>query len=433
MEALFRLMWQAFVKWLEEQPSADDINKQQIIDKVEKCRQSVKERKDIVQSFEELVQEMKALTSLLDVFKAEAKKKSKLFCFWEEYIRMVLLMLQFIKAERTGNWELHLSSTAAMIPHFYAMDRHNYARWLPVYIADMNNLKDEHPAVYDEFVAGNHSVSRSQQPFAQVWSDMALEQSINLDSKSKGGIIGISRKEDALERWFLTSHERASITRSLKEMCGFDNCERVGTHKEARSSRVKRDEEDVQKLMSSFTTKLMADPFMLPGDDETLPLTNIATGVVLSEDIADRLLRATELGSSRMTEFVQARMNTDELNFWEPLSKLKIKTFSVSAKKISVQKDNRIVTLSEDRELFGRLLVVASTRDVDLREVLSYKLSSMPLSLAHPDGSLRKTSKSVLMSILEENVNVVQVLPIQDGCIASSRGIQEMMQLIVYR
>ena len=46
---------------------------------------------------------------------------------------------------------------------------------------------------------------------------MALEQSINLDSKTNGGIIGISQKPGTLERWFLTSHERASITSAIKE------------------------------------------------------------------------------------------------------------------------------------------------------------------------------------------------------------------------
>ena len=159
----------------------------------------------------------------------------------EEDIAIVMILLQFIKAEHTGNWNLHLSSTAAIIPHFFAMDRTNYARWLPIYLADMHKLEERHINVFQEFSAENHSISRSQQPFAQGWTDMALEQSINLDSKSKGGIVGISRREDAVERWFLRSHERAAITHSLKEMCRLENYERVGTYKEAGESRMKRD------------------------------------------------------------------------------------------------------------------------------------------------------------------------------------------------
>ena len=47
---------------------------------------------------------------------------------------------------------------------------------------------------------------------------MALEQSINADSKSQGGIVSISQRPAALHLWFLTSHEREAVTMSLKIM-----------------------------------------------------------------------------------------------------------------------------------------------------------------------------------------------------------------------
>ena len=39
--------------------------------------------------------------------------------------------------------------------------------------------------MFEETMNDNHAVSRSKQAFAQVWTDMALEQSINLDSKRR--------------------------------------------------------------------------------------------------------------------------------------------------------------------------------------------------------------------------------------------------------
>lgn len=66
---------------------------------------------------------------------------------------MVKLLLQFIKAERTGNWQLHLPRVAAMIPHLFAMDRPNYERWLPIYISDMKELETKHPQVHQEFLS----------------------------------------------------------------------------------------------------------------------------------------------------------------------------------------------------------------------------------------------------------------------------------------
>ena len=55
-----------------------------------------------------------------------------------------------------------------MLPHFFAMNRQNYARYLPVYLADMQQLELTHPDVYNEFAAGNHTISHSGQPFLQV-------------------------------------------------------------------------------------------------------------------------------------------------------------------------------------------------------------------------------------------------------------------------
>ena len=211
----------------------EDGEKQHFDETSKECRNTVKTQGFLADGWPAFQGCMEPLTSLLAVFRSEGRKKSKVFSFWDDYIEMVLLLLQFIKAERTGNWKLHLSATAAMIPHFLSMDRVNYARWLPVYLSDMNSLQENHPYVHQEFMDGNHSVSRSKQPFAQVWPDMAQEQSINLDSKSKGGIVGLSTKEDAVERWFLTSHERATAVQAVKEMCGIENCDRIGTHKEA--------------------------------------------------------------------------------------------------------------------------------------------------------------------------------------------------------
>ena len=91
-------------------------------------------------------------------------------------------------------------------PHFFfSMDRPNYSRLL-VYLADMNQLSETHHTVNEEL----------NQPFAQVRTDIALEQSSNLDSKTSDGIVAISQRPGVLDRWFVTCHERAAITTAMK-------------------------------------------------------------------------------------------------------------------------------------------------------------------------------------------------------------------------
>ena len=70
---------------------------------------------------------------------------------------------------------------------------------------------------------------------------MALEQSIDLDSKTKGGIIGITQRPSALQKWFLTAHERTATTTATKSVIHLDESTRR-TDKESPKVRVQRDE-----------------------------------------------------------------------------------------------------------------------------------------------------------------------------------------------
>lgn len=74
--------------------------------------------------------------------------------------------------------------------------------------------------------------------------------------------------------------------------------------------------------------------------------------------------------------------------------------------------DEHLITVKSDRDLFGRLMIVANAREVNIREVLSYEISPVPCSLVHNDGSLRKATKSDLASALEDGINSPARLPV---------------------
>ena len=166
---------------------------------------------------------------------------------------------------------------------------------------------------------------------------MALDQSINRDSKIKGGIVGISQKPGALEFWFVTAYQRAAVTTASKELCGIHSNGRTSAHKEGGSVRVQRDEEDVKKLVSTLES-VMVDPFEQGGDSgDKIALSNLATGVVVPTDVSSQLLEAEKLGEKEMNAFVEKRINSNAVGFWEALPKMKIKTFASLAKKVQVK------------------------------------------------------------------------------------------------
>ena len=153
------------------------------------------------------------------------------------------------------------------------------------------------PEVHKEFENGNHPVSRSKQPFSQVWTDMALEQTINLDSKTRGGIISISLNPSALERWFLTGHERIAVTTATKQMCGIYDSSRTASHKESGKARKIRDEMDVHKVVTVIKES-MVNPFKPTWEDEE-PAPPLNIGVVMPPEKADQLLHVKQTGGGQ--------------------------------------------------------------------------------------------------------------------------------------
>ena len=60
------------------------------------------------------------------------------------------------------------------------------------------------------------------------------------------------------------------------------------------------------------------------------------------------------------------------------------------------------IAVKSSRDLFARLLVISKTRDIDLKELLSYSLCNYPLALSTVSGSLVKTAKAKMLELLED-------------------------------
>ena len=107
-------------------------------------------------------------------------------------------------------------------------------------------LQEVAPRVHREFTenrAQANSTSAFESSFNSVSPDMALEQTVKRDSKTKGGIVGVTGTEETRDRWALTAHIMAAATTSFKVMSG--TLPGSSFHKELGSQRIERDENDV--------------------------------------------------------------------------------------------------------------------------------------------------------------------------------------------
>ena len=125
MEVLLRLKWDVFCSWVSkgggtgvESEGGSILNLANSVIERYRTATTAKEKKEAYLLL------CNTATHVEGLFKQESS--SKLFKFRDKYIEMILLLLEFIRAEREGDWELHLKVTTRIIPYIFAMDRLNY-------------------------------------------------------------------------------------------------------------------------------------------------------------------------------------------------------------------------------------------------------------------------------------------------------------------
>ena len=315
---------------------------------------------------------MEEFAKLMELYREYSKfHNGPMKVFWDSYLEMVEVLLNAIRATREGNWEMHIESTKEMLPWFYAYDHINYARYLPIYLVNMMS-EESHPEAHTMLANGDFGVQRTtHHGFSQVPVNQTIEQTLNRSTKTKGGIVGFSLKKSAVQRWMLTAHSRAAFIDSCRRMT--DSYQgRSQYHKENRSSRIKRDEDDVTKITEVIEG--WRNPF--EASDE---LVVLSSGRVADENVKQDLLTAKEKGRLAFQTFVNERLVTNAKGFFDTFTKLKLGSFRDAQKKTSVKAGTKNIIIKADRNLFARLLVIGQSRKVDLRELLT-------LSLVHSPG-----------------------------------------------
>ena len=81
---------------------------------------------------------------------------------WVQYIEMVEILCNFIKAERAGNFShFHLQAINDMLPFIAASGHSLYAKSAYMYLKTMSSLQEKHPNVYRKFKEGFNFVRRT--------------------------------------------------------------------------------------------------------------------------------------------------------------------------------------------------------------------------------------------------------------------------------
>ena len=309
---MMRLIWRSFVHWLEENHVEDLEKLNHTIQAVHKlCNDTCVATYDAAVKDESCNRILQIFSAYLKVLKTD---KGPLAAFWMTYVEIIEILLGLLRADREGDWQLHLACIRKMIPWCFAMDKTNYARYLPVYYAQMCQLQKTSPELYAHFVGGGFSVQLSSfNPFGRIAVDQTTEETVNKDTQTAGGTCGFSLKPGTVARYYLTAEHRAMALRQLREHVSA----RCGglSHTDLQHSRIKRDESDVTSMVD-----LLENSWSNPFHQDPSDLINLSTGAVATPEISNDIFKAQEKGEEAYQNFRVQRLEKGE-GFYDTLKK----------------------------------------------------------------------------------------------------------------
>lgn len=300
---------------------------------------------------------------------------------WVQYFKMVSLMKEYIHAERSGDFNVHLDCVRRMIPYFHAAGHFPYAKSCHLYIQDMEKLHEKlSPEEYHKFVNNSYfTMRRSDRFWAGVWSDMTIETTLMRSFSSQGGMTrGRGVTDSTLSKWVVGMSATHDICTSLEEFSGvlFSTSEQ---HADFGQARQNKDAADIAKLNGWFEK--------FPPFPETSDIMSIATGVV--GDTTITCYNAVAVGKQAMAKM--ADLDFSNIKLARKDRALPLSTVSSSIK-INDEK------IPVDPLLLFQRISISKKTDEDLKVYMEYELAPFPLALFN-EGGMRKSTKSTLYKL----------------------------------
>lgn len=303
------------------------------------------------------------------------KVSSRTAALWIQYMSTIDILRNYIRGERTGNWELHLQALQDMLPYMAASGHNLYTKSVRVYLQQMTDLKAEHPNVHKHFEDGFHVIRRSNRLWAGLSADLIIEQVLMRSVKTSGGLTrGRGMTENQRLLWLLSRPACADVNQAMQQFTQV-NYNTGEQNKDLTRARQFRDWKDTQIVLEFLQEH---NPFSTADSS----LRSITTGVhAHSSCNADT---AVVVGNSILESMTGK--TPAEYTFLK-----KNQAITLATKSASVKIDGEQVQI-DPQLLFQRLITVVRSSD-EIEAVFKYELCSYPSSLFNSSLLLREADK----------------------------------------
>lgn len=323
------------------------------------------------------------ISSRLEITLKEAADSGRTGKLWVLYIKLVNILRLFLRAERCGDWKLHIYSVQLMLPYFHAAGHLNYAKSTHIYLQLMAKLEESMSATeLQKFASdGCFTVRRSDKFWSGIATDQTIEQVLMRSMKSSGGLThGRGISASTLARWV---HSMPATSRVIEAVHDFSGVVKVSSeqHVELRESRQKRDRDDMKMMLNWFK---MHNPF-----SHSSLLSSLSSGLVADSTVnSDDALQIGITAMKNMSGHLFSDVHLKRKDAVKPLASV--------TKSITVRGEAVVIN---PNQLFHRIVCTIRGEE-ELAEYLKYELSAHPPSL-FDEVSMRKGNKSSLATIFD--------------------------------
>ena len=269
----------------------------------------------------------------------------ELAIFSNQYLKQVEALLIIIAASRQGDYLAYLAALDNQIKYFFAADLINHARFMPLHLAQMNQLETDNPLTWEAFKSGDLSFQSQTSPVHLPVRNQNLEQK-NKELKGHDGFVGLTQDGGSLDRLVHTTHFLSRITRNLLSSFPSSSTSSTGMHYQLPCDVAVRSSQNALKIRDCMKLHCQGNPFVT-----ATPLKNIVSSALIPEEVKPDICQYPEKSQAAYNAFVTDRIITgSNQSILDPIKKLKLKNFTNWTQKTKMKFGDKVIKLREDQQ-----------------------------------------------------------------------------------
>lgn len=383
---LYKLIYESLVRLLIKERISVHPLSEELQGKLNLIRvQDPPKKKQREEVYEAIIEDKEVKALVEESLKEVLQSSSEMARFWASFLEMVEILFMHYHSIRVQDWKGYLLSLRLMQPWMAVYDSLHYTRYMTIFWSMMNNLDEETTGYMEN---GLFSASLRGRRYSAIPHDQWIEVTMNKGSKMKGGWIGITQNESALNVHTKIVNKIAMVRETLHKAA--DLQARTYDHAENSKSRITKDEKVVQDI-----TTCIDEWNCNPWNTEAPKLRSLESGLIASPELIADFESANLDDEQQITEIYNTRILSTKNLIHDKISLNKRANFAKAPNK----KDGSVVARRADameNKAMINLINIAQETASDLVQIMQYRVTDVCLPIFNINGTMRKAVKAKL-------------------------------------